>query len=97
MIGRDKIVVNFCDEGRNDFSRTYYGVVVTEQRAGQFDPFNVVNFYRLILPRSLDRIGGSIKSVDFGTKVGSGFATPIVPILDGRGRVHHYEATVKSG
>ncbi|MBB3751030.1 hypothetical protein FHT44_003525 [Mycolicibacterium sp. BK634] len=97
MIGRDKIVVNFCDEDRNDFSRSYCGTAVTEQRSGHFDPFNVTNYYRLILRRSIDRSDGTIKSIDFGTKLGIGLETPIVAILDGRGRVHHYECTVKSG
>lgn len=106
MIGRDKITVNFRvngDRGRVDgteFSRVYYGVVITEQIDGKLEPFGSTlifqNYYRLILPRSLDLSGASIVSVDFGTKVGARLDKPFVRVYDARGRVRHWEAVVRS-
>ncbi|MCV7302639.1 hypothetical protein H7J93_23730 [Mycobacterium barrassiae] len=101
MLGRDKITINFS-EGRTGprFSRTVYGTIVTEHLDGKLQPFSNVlvflNYYRLILPRTLDLSGGNIVTVDFGTKVGARFETPPVRVYDARGRVRHWEGVVRS-
>lgn len=101
MIGRDKITINFRRKSDNtEFSRTYYGVVVTDQVDGKLEPLSASlvfkNFYRLILPPTIDLSGASIVSVDFGTKVGARLETAIVRVYDARGRVHHCEGVVRS-
>lgn len=101
MIGRDKITVNFARRSDSTtFSRTFYGVVITETLDAKLEPFGNTlifqNYYRLILPRNLDLSGASIVSVDFGTKVNARLETSVVPVYDGRGRVHHYEGVVRS-
>lgn len=99
MIGRDKIVVNVRRDGVTE-SLTVYGTVVTEQVDGKLEALGnslvFSNFYRLILPHTLDLSGVSVVSVDFGTKVGARLETPLVRVYDGRGRVHHYEGVVRS-
>ena len=99
MIGRDKITVEFQRAGVPE-THEVYGRVVTEQVDGQLAPFGAqlvfVNFYRLIVPRTLDLTGATRISVSFGARTNVRLETPFVPIYDGRGRVRHYEATVRS-
>lgn len=99
MIGRDKIVVAFQRDGVPE-SHTMYGAVITDQLDGKLAPFGnslvFQNYYRLIFPRSLNVTGAQAITVSFGTRTNVKLETPIVPVYDGRGRVHHYEGVVRS-
>lgn len=99
MIGRDRITVNFKRDGV-PHSRVVYGTVTTEHLDGKLEPFasSLVfqNFYRLTLPRSLDLSPAQNVTVSFGERTNVRLETPITPIYDRHGRIHHYEAVVKS-
>ena len=103
MLGRDKITLNCRDRVTNaEFSRVVFGTVVTHQLEGQIEPMSgrpvFANFYRLILPRTLDLTTTKIESVGFGTKTSSfgRFENNLTPIYDARGRIRHYEGVVKA-
>ena len=99
MIGRDRIVVNFKQDGV-PVTRTVYGIVVTEQVDGKLEPLGTSlvfqNFYRLIFPRRLDLRGATGITVTFGTRTNVRLESAITPIYDARGRVRHYEGIVRS-
>lgn len=99
MIGRDKIVVDFKRDGVPE-SHTMYAAVVTDQLDGKLAPFGgslvFQNYYRLIFPRTLDLTGAEGITLSFRNRTCVRLETPIVPVYDGRGRVHHYEGVVRS-
>lgn len=101
MLGRDKIELHFSREDGSSFSRTYRGVVVTENLEPKLEPFGrgevMGVVYRLILPRTLNLTEGTgIAFVTFGPKSHVRLLKPFVAIFDGRGRVRHYEAVVRA-
>ncbi|MFS0898926.1 hypothetical protein [Mycolicibacterium litorale] len=101
MIGRDRITINFRRKADNtEFSRSYYGTVVTERLDGKLEPFGgklvFSNFYRLILPRTLNVSDASIMTVSFGTREHARLDSAITPVYDARGGIRHYEAIVRA-
>lgn len=99
MIGRSRITINFRRDGV-PISRVVYGIVTTEHLDGKLEPFasSLVfqNFYRLIIPRSLDLHPAQNVTVSFGERTNVRLETPITPVYDAHGRIRHYEAVVKS-
>lgn len=105
MIGRDRIVVRWTNVDGDPVEKIVYGVVVNETMDGKLSTFgppapfgrSPVNYYRLILPRTINFTGSTKDTlVSFRSYTEVRLETPIVRVLDGRGRVHHYEAVVRS-
>lgn len=104
MLGRDKITLNLRNrETGTEFSRVVYGSVVTEQLNGEaVEPMTgrpvFANFYRVIVPRTVDLSGADVRSIDFADRRGarSRFEVGLTPIYDARGRVRHYEGITRS-
>ncbi|MGP4054406.1 hypothetical protein ACTWP6_06210 [Mycobacterium sp. 4D054] len=99
MIGRDKITVNYTRDGQAH-TETFHGVVVTETINGKAEDFGgrliFMSVYRVLLPRSFAAVA---KEKCLAVSIGDRqmrFETPFTPIYDGRGRVRHYEAIVRS-
>lgn len=97
MIGRDPITIHYTVDGEGA-EQTVYGTVVTEQPAGELAPFSgglvFKNFYRLILPASLDMAAvGGHGMVTFGTLTRR-LDSAITAHYSHGGRLHHYEAIV---
>lgn len=102
MTGRDRIVVRWKNRDGDPVEKVVYGIVVTEHLDGKLEPLATrlvfQNFYRLIMPRTLDLTGsgaGSI-TVSFHNRTNVRLESAITPVYDGRGRVHHYEGVVRS-
>ncbi|RUP03033.1 MAG: hypothetical protein EKK34_22105 [Mycobacterium sp.] len=99
--GRDRMVVRWKNADGDPVERVVHGVVVMDQLDGKLEPFAsrliFANYYRLILPRSLNLPErASAITVSFRDKTNARPESAITPVLDARGRIHHYEVIVKS-
>ena len=99
MIGRDKINVRYTRDGVEHLA-TFHGVVVTEQVSGKAEDYHgrlmFMAVYRVLLPRSYGKVANEkCLKVTLGQREVR-FETPFTAIYDARGRVHHYEAIVRS-
>lgn len=100
MIGRDRVVVRWKNADGDPVEKVLAGRVITEQQDGKLEPLggrlHFVNFYRLLMPHSLDLSGAREITVSFKNRTNVKLETPIVPVYDGRGGIRHYEGVVRS-
>lgn len=104
MIRRDRIVVRYKNEDDDPVEKVVRGVVVTDEIDANLpavEPFGgklrFRSFFRVILPHTVGNLSAARDlALSFGSYTGVRPETGVAPIFDGRGRVHHYEAIIRS-
>lgn len=99
MIGRDKITISYTKDSV-PVVRTIWGRVTpnpwTRSWSRSATRWSSSVSTDSTSPRSLALTGASNIRVSFRYRANTPLVTGIIPVYDARGRIHHYEAVVRS-